>query len=406
MRSVRTARPHVSQLTSRPGSLPIFVSAVMFPRSLSAMPSPGDSAAGVMSRSAEAASSIPSQGRTRIDFLAREKHHTVHAQAVWAALPEEYRGIITNFPEFLQNDVVAVFAYGDLKKTAELGKKAVFADHGIGMFYNNTHPSYAGSTEGRENVILRLSPNEIHAKKERETLDCPVAVVGVPIMDRWHGWKPAQKRRPKKTIVFSFHWDCLVCPETRSSWKYYMRLLPSLKEKYNVIGHAHPKLYKKIEPIYLRHGIRPIEDFEEVMKKADVYVCDNSSTIYQFAYLGKPVVLLNGPTYRRDVVHEGNPRFWRHEKIWPSVNKASELTSALDEAIRNWSEIYKEPTQEILKEMFSFLDGQCAKRAARAIISVLEGRCPECQFEVKQNHSFECPNYKESEYKNLANYLK
>jgi CDP-glycerol glycerophosphotransferase (TagB/SpsB family) len=103
------------------------------------------------------------------------------------------------------------------------------------------------------------------------------------------------------------------------------------------------------------------------MKDADVYVCDNSSTIFEFAFLKKPVVLLNNPLYRKNVEHEGNPRFWKYANIGPNVNRPHELRGAIIEALNNY-DIYKERRDEALKEVFVYLDGKCADRAAKAII--------------------------------------
>ena len=49
---------------------------------------------------------------------------------------------------------------------------------------------------------------------------------------------------------------------------------------------------------YEAHGIEYVPDFDDVLRRADVYACDNSSTLYEFASTGRPVVVLNAPWYR------------------------------------------------------------------------------------------------------------
>ncbi|MFA6158880.1 MAG: CDP-glycerol glycerophosphotransferase family protein [Candidatus Paceibacterota bacterium] len=305
--------------------------------------------------------------KPKIDFLAREPHHALHARAVYDALPERRRGIFTSNPAELSSGIVAVFSYGDLKQVSQLGKKAVFGEHGVGMYYNTEHPSYAGSGEDRDCVVLRLSPNENHAAKERATLDCPVEVVGVPKMDKWANARPKMPMRARRaTIAISFHWDCLVCPETRSSFLHYKSALLALRSKYRVIGHGHPRIIERMRSIYKAYGIVIEEDFEEVMRKADVYICDNSSTIFEFAFQGKPVVLLNCPSYRKDVEHPGNPRFWKHAGIGPQVDRPEDLVGTVDRLLQSYRE-YLPKMAEATREIFTFTDGRCAERAAAAI---------------------------------------
>ena len=81
-----------------------------------------------------------------------------------------------------------------------------------------------------------------------------------------------------------------------------------------MLGHWHPHEAREGGALperlafYAEHGIEPVAQFEEVMERADVYICDNSSSLYEFAALGKPVVVVSPPWYRRQV-HSGL-RFW------------------------------------------------------------------------------------------------
>lgn len=314
---------------------------------------------------------IKSEMDTKIDFFAREPHHQRHARAVYDALPEKHRGVFASDPREVINDVVATFAYGDLKMMDRHHKKIIYCEHGVGMFYNTEHPSYAGSNEHRDNVILRLVPNETIAAKERETLSCPVKVIGVPMMDEWANRSFKVHRKP--TVAISFHWDCLVCPETRSAFKHYRKAIGELRQHFKVIGHGHPRIIDRLTSIYREFGITIEKDFDKILSKADVYLCDNSSTIYQFAFTEKPVVLLNMPAYRKDVTHPGNPRFWKYADIGIQVEQPEELVDAVKRAVKYYQD-YIPRIREMKRDVFTFDDGKCAERAATAMVEAVSSK--------------------------------
>lgn len=296
-----------------------------------------------------------------LDFYAREPHHKIHAQAI----ADGFGVQVTDDLKCLTNDYVCVFSYGDLRQVDMLGKKIIFADHGVGMFYNNEHPSYAGSLKHRENVILRLSPNEIHASRERQILKCPVEIIGIPKLDKFAN-KHWRIKKFQPTVAVSFHWDCFVNPETRSSWKYYENILPLLKDTFHVYGHAHPRISRLMQSVYRKYGIVYKEDFDEIMRKADVYICDNSSTIFEWCITEKPIVLINSPFYRRNVEHIGNPRFWKYSDISPTVNKPSELIPAIQDAIKNHN-AYLPRIKEAKSEVLYITDGTATQKAIEII---------------------------------------
>lgn len=302
-----------------------------------------------------------------IAFFARENHHIAHAKAI----ADGFGLDVKSDSKGLAEDVIVVFCYGDLKKitTEYPKKKIIFCEHGVGMYYDNVHPSYAGSKEHRENVILRLSPNKMHADKEMETLKCPVEIVGIPKLDKF-AKRIFRFKKYRPTIALSFHWDCLVNPETRSSFKYFEKILPILKREYDVIGHGHPRIMAKLIPIYRKWGIQYFHNFETILKKADVYICDNSSTIFEWCITKKPVVLLNPPTYRKDVEHKGNPRFWKHAGIAPLCERPEDIITCIQDAIENHGK-YLPKIEEANLDVLTYTDGHCARRAFTAISNLL-----------------------------------
>jgi glycosyltransferase involved in cell wall biosynthesis len=83
----------------------------------------------------------------------------------------------------------------------------------------------------------------------------------------------------------------------------------------------------RLEQTYRQCGIEVVRSFDEVCRRADVYACDNSSSIYEFASTGRPVVLLNAPWFRRDVEH--GLRFWAAAGIGRQVDEPEDLAEAI-----------------------------------------------------------------------------
>ena len=110
-------------------------------------------------------------------------------------------------------------------------------------------------------------------------------------------------------------------------------------------------------------GFEPVRWFGDVCRRAEVYVCDGVSTLYEFAALDRPVVVLNPPSFRRDVHHGG--RFWTWADVGVQVDDPTEITEAIIEARR------EQPSQvarrrEIVAEVYPHL-GTAGLTGARAI---------------------------------------
>lgn len=291
----------------------------------------------------------------KIDFLARETHHIEHARAVYDNLPPVIRGQLCSKITDCKHELVAVFSYKGLKDANAFGKKIIYFEHGAGLSYNEDHPSYAGSRVGRENVVLRLVPNEI-AKKRDEGIYPHIEVVGMSIMDKWS--HISNKPQKPYTVAFSPHWDAMSCPETRSAAYHFIKGLKNIR--HTVVGHGHPRIINRLEIKYAKIGIRSVNNFGWIMRNADVLLVDNSSVMYMFP---KPIVLLNDPRYRRDVEHEGNPRFWRHADMAPNANSPEDLNECIKEAL---SGKYDKRRKECIDEVIPY-KGESVKRTIKVI---------------------------------------
>jgi len=131
-----------------------------------------------------------------------------------------------------------------------------------------------------------------------------------------------------------------------------------------LVAHAHPRGKPIMRAFYNHHIIRFIDDFEEVMEVADVYVNDCSSTAFEFLVTGKPVVLLNIPTFRKNV--DFGARFWRYADVGIQVDRPKDLLGAVLKTM--WEpNSHKQERKKAVHDLFPYL-GTSADRAAATII--------------------------------------
>lgn len=332
----------------------------------------------------------------KIDLFARRTHFIDHMLPVWRQLESERgqffvpaaiadyarkRGVdvtsITTPPRPSPRksgeprNAMLVCAYGDLSVAhrTDPRRKLIFMEHGIGITYGG-HPGYAGGKGMRQKASLFLAPNEIvRAKTEKAIPGVDQVVIGTPKMDAWVHPHPQPfplngGRVP--VVCISFHWDgSKIQPEAGNAFGHFRRVLPDLArwDGFKLIGHGHPREMDHFAREYEKLGIEVVRDFDEVMERADIYVCDNSSTIFEFCVTGKPVVLMNAPGYRRHV-HWGI-RFWDYTEIGPMVDQPEDLLSSILYAIES-AEIWREQREKAVQDLFPYL-GSSAKRAADAI---------------------------------------
>ena len=281
---------------------------------------------------------------TKINFVASQTHYVEHLAPVWASLKPEFRGsFLTSTSEARQEaekhgipsqglvtgaPLTVVASFTDYLRT---DGAVAFMEHGVGHTYGNDHPSYAGST-GKHRVELFLCPNEFTANRNRKTYpDSVVKVVGVPKLDKL-------KIRPPegRVVTISFHWDAQIAPEARTALPVFRRVLSQLPkdERFSIIGHCHPRpgWPEKMKKVYANANIPFVQSFADILDRADLYVVDVSSTAYEFAAAGRPVIHLNAPWYRRNINH--GLRFWEHLP-GPMVDTAYRLADTINNTLNN-----------------------------------------------------------------------
>lgn len=257
----------------------------------------------------------------QLDVLCSRVHYGSHLAPVWQAFKPSLRGTWRTLEPPRGSGAgraVLVSSASDLGMATRAGYSAVaYLEHGYGQSYSGA-PGYPGG-RGRGAVSLFLSPNDTAAAADRAAYPgARVAVVGDPALEQ----VPAREPGPP-AIAVSFHWECAVAPESRSALAHYRRALPALAERYHVLGHGHPRAAQALERVWRRLGVEWVPLFSDVCRRADLYVCDTSSTLFEFASTGRPVVVLNAPWYRRDVEH--GLRYWQAASVGVQVDHPGQL---------------------------------------------------------------------------------
>lgn len=274
----------------------------------------------------------------RIDALSSRPHYRAHLLPLWEALPDELRGsridLDATSPQFAalrhvavpSSGAVLVASFRDMDAAARSGyRRIALVEHGIGQPYLGLGSGCYPGGPARHPVSLFLSPNETAAERDRKTYPrARVEVIGDPRLDDL----PARVPGPPK-VAISFHWEWRSrIPETRSALPHYQAALWNLARAFPLIGHCHPRAAEKLVPLYRRMGVEYVPSFDDVLRQAFVYVCDNSSSMFEAAAAGLRVVTLNAPWYRRDVEH--GLRFWAAANIGRQVDEPGELLDAVD----------------------------------------------------------------------------
>lgn len=328
----------------------------------------------------------------RLDFLAGEAHFIDHLAPIWQALPAQNWGVFIVAPALVpmgaelgiemtahtrgrRENPAFVASWGDVQTARRAGRTMIARiEHGIGQSYAGdphahaaTHESYAGG-KGQEGVSLFLAPNRHSADRwQRAYPLSSVVTVGSPRIDV----SPAYER-DGEVIAVSTHFDARVCPETRSAWPLYRDAMVELAKRRKVIAHGHPRIAFEVSQWARRHDIEFVASLREVQRRAALYVCDNSSSMYEFAATGRPVVVLDIPTgrikgigYRRDVHH--GLRFWEAADVGVRIDDPADLPEAVRIALVDPPGI-RANREAALDIVYAYRDGRAAARAAAALL--------------------------------------
>ena len=304
-----------------------------------------------------------------IDAHAYQPHFIDHIAPIWDRLPErgrftvrspglvahaEKRGVEVSVAQPGDGPLLVAGAGDFLRRR----NRIALLEHGAGQTWPGRHPSYPGGKR-REGIGLFICPSERVADANRRWYpEAEYAVVGCPKMDRWLGRE--YPRHDPPVVAVSFHWR-------HSALMRYLPMLKRLKDPpFRLIAHAHPRVMARLAPLYERAGLEVVRDFEEVLEQADLYACDNSSTIFEFALTGRPVVLLDQPAYKRD----GALRFGDAWDVGMHVATPDQFVPVVTEALTDPQEA-RSARERIVAEVYAVRDGTSAQRAADAVTAWL-----------------------------------
>lgn len=319
-----------------------------------------------------------------VDGFATFPHYAAHIRPVLDALPPPLQGQLWARhtdrawgPQLRSNSPAAAMTVvaGVTDVQAMRGRtRLVHVDHGAGQSYGgDLRSATSGGYPGGQHpdlarVELFLTPGEGAAERWRASQpQATVVAVGCPKLDWW-----ATQPNPDPTVIgFTYHWDCQLVPETESAWPHYQRgLEPVIRRLIDagatVIGHVHPRAGNQAVARWRRLGVDVVVSEAEVFARAGMLVADNTSMLYEFAALGRPVVVLNQPRYRRDVDH--GMRFW--DLIpGPQVDDPAELAEVVE-----WVLAHPDQDRDLRERVSARVyarHGDAATAAATAIMEAL-----------------------------------
>lgn len=339
----------------------------------------------------------------KIDFYASERHFLDHMVPIILALPPSERGSIvvperskngdarTSLPEHaarlgvevtdalpLVDRPAVVSASGDLRLLTKVGRTRIaLLEHGSGQSFGGDplsarHSSYPGGA--RRPASLFLSPNAHAAGRDAAAYPrARTAVVGCPKLDTLPERSALGSGKP--VVAVSFHWDATACAETRSGWKDFRSAIAGLTTRYTVLGHGHPRIIDELAIEYQRLGIEVVRDFTDVVRRAHVYVNEGSSTTFEAAAAGIPVVVLNPREFRSTVIHGLFFDWGTCRNVGPNVRSrgnwdwklSATVAAAIDVALEDAPE-RQAARERALDIVYAYRSG-AAQRAAEAILA-------------------------------------
>ncbi len=280
-----------------------------------------------------------------IGFYASQRSYQEHLKPIWDALEPEERGVWSEnhvvVPTWVTPGVPAstwiAASHRDSAALYRLQTQRVHMEHGVGLQW---YP-----TQQLRHLIFRCSiaaPNEFIAQRFRELKKkLRVVVIGTPKLDTlWQG-------EPGTAAAVSFHWSG-VMRQRPTSFDLWRDTVIELAEHREVLGHAHPKIWKRAKRFYEDLGIEPVEHFADVCKRANLYLCDHSSTLYEWAALDRELILLRREGHREQIPQLSGLGWDEFQSIGPELKLGGSLLAALEAAADPQYRAYRQEATDVL----------------------------------------------------------
>lgn len=273
----------------------------------------------------------------------------------------------------VDTDVWLAAGFVDYKELAKDRRPIVYVEHGAGQTYQGDthsvdHASYSHGTLPR--VAVFLCPNVFVLKRRQLAHSGRAVLVGSPRMDYFHRYAMHNETVQRGVVAFAWHWACHLNPETLTAWEHYRPHLVHVALKLRRAGllpvmTSHPRIRQRVRYHAERAGFE-WWDTDDVLMRAELLIADNTSVMYEFASLDRPVVALNAPWYRKTVSH--GLRFW--EAIpGPQVEDADELPEVILRELRH--DTHAEQRRTVNAYVLPICDGLASERSVLAIEGLL-----------------------------------
>lgn len=253
-----------------------------------------------------------------------------HLEAIFRHLPAEIQGNHYGGNQMLKpkmgvapDDIVLAADFISIGKAPN--NRVVYVEHGAGQNYASYnveqarfyyHPRPGEANPHPANVVGYIGPRQ-------DVIDAwgrPGFAAGCPVADDFELYGD------DNVCAFTWHWNAhRVAPEATSAlWHYHDRMadiVAALRDRgWTVLGARHPQFKNRLS-LWRNLGVEEAT-ISDVRRRASLLFADNTSVLYEMLYLGRRVVCLNAPWYRRDVEH--GLRFWSHVP-GPMVDGPDEL---------------------------------------------------------------------------------
>lgn len=308
-----------------------------------------------------------------VDLVAEHQHYLDHLLPIWNALPAETRGTVYKVGEVAREGfgrLLMVGGYSDVIRYAH--RPVIYVEHGAGQSYHDlplsVAPFYSPLQPSKQhrNVIGFICPNDEVAARWSGSYDRPTFVVGCPKLDPWHS--SLRSEHDPRTMAITFHWEppasvWTQVPELLSAFDLYWPVIAESiarwrEQGWRVISTSHPRA-EPVKQFFLGLGVEFTDLSSDILDRAEILVADNTSLSAEMMSLGRGVVFLNRPEYRREVQHGG--RFWQWpERTGVSIDSPASLVNLDLDSVpaSSW-------------HPYAFADGLAAERAAAAVVSLL-----------------------------------